>query len=551
MKGRITMIKLLRLGWMPLLLIIFLFAGVASSQVLQVKTIDRPYEVYFNNCKDLARFHGIPVNELHLFAYHASQGKWEPIPFQIDERSIVTTDGKVDTTYFAEYNGLLDPFDEIAHMVKDLGDKVTPGNWINNPESKQYIRYEIAAIDPLDNSKKGWAYLYRSSTITEKSAVSYISYNDQNDLIQSQFYEAAYNENGVLTNLSVTNPGGGNGANLLDRQKYRFEFYFTAHEGIFSESDFVLKSIENVQGPIRIIRRSLNDLKNELGFKFENEPITAKFYPFYLQYSGTLPLHKFGSAALVNIELVRQTLDFNTNAVGMKFFNAFNDNILVDGSPDAVDDSLYQSVLNWMMLTGEQGSVLATYNFTPPLNSSQRLYYRDSEKALEFDTGDNKSYGEMGIQITGYRMQDPIPYNMQIFFLPRNQSSADGQKILSFFANRVIEDFFEQNFLTQVEPLQIQTLPRQFRLEQNFPNPFNPETTIVFELPRNSFVNIKIMNILGQTIKTLVNQNLPAGRYQTVWLAENERGQKVGSGVYFYLMESNNFRDLKKMILID
>ena len=551
MKGRITMYKLLRLGLLPFLLIIFLFTEVALSQVLQVKTIDRPYEVYCNDCSTLTRFHGVPVNELHLYAYHGSQGKWEPIPFQIDERSIVTAAGKVDTTYFAEHNGLLDDFDEISHMVKDLGDKVTPGNWINNPESKQYIRYEIAANDPLDYSKKGWAYLYRSSTITEKSAVSYISYNQQNDYIKSQFYEAAYNENGVLTNLSITNPGGGNGANLLDRQKYRIGLYVNVNEMIFSETEFKLKAIESVQGPIRVIRRVLIDLQppNQDPWMKDN-PMTAKFFPFYLQYSGNIPFDSLANSAIVNIELVRQTLDFNTNAVGMKFFNAFNDNILVDGSPDAVDDSLYQSVLHWMMLTGDQGTVLATYNFTP-IGSSQRLYFRDSQKALDFDTGDNKSYGEMGVQFTGYRIKDPLKYKAQIFFLPRNQSSAEGQQILSFFANRVIEDFFEQNFLTQVEPLQIQTLPRQFRLGQNFPNPFNPETTIVFELPQNSFVSVKIMNILGQTIKTLVNQNLPAGRYQTVWLAENERGQKVGSGVYFYLMESNNFRDLKKMILID
>ena len=119
------------------MLVIFLTTNTAISQVLQNKTIDRPHEAYFNNSRDVAEFQGVAIGELHLYAFRDS--KWMPIPFQIDERDDING-GPLD--YFATHNGLLDPDDEIVHMVRDLGDRVTLGNWIDNDESKQYVRYE-------------------------------------------------------------------------------------------------------------------------------------------------------------------------------------------------------------------------------------------------------------------------------------------------------------------------------------------------------------------------------------------------------------------------
>ncbi len=72
-------------------------------------------------------------------------------------------------------------------------------------------------------------------------------------------------------------------------------------------------------------------------------------------------------------------------------------------------------------------------------------------------------------------------------------------------------------------------VPKAFKLEQNFPNPFNPATTIVFELPSQSIVSLSIFNVLGERVATLVNETLSAGRYQIQWSA---RG--ISSGVYIY-----------------
>ena len=89
------------------------------------------------------------------------------------------------------------------------------------------------------------------------------------------------------------------------------------------------------------------------------------------------------------------------------------------------------------------------------------------------------------------------------------------------------------------------TLPNDFKLEQNYPNPFNPSTTISFSLPAESNVSLKIFNVIGQEVATLMNENLSAGSYSFQWNA-----QDLTSGVYFYSLSSDKFNEIRKMILL-
>ena len=89
-----------------------------------------------------------------------------------------------------------------------------------------------------------------------------------------------------------------------------------------------------------------------------------------------------------------------------------------------------------------------------------------------------------------------------------------------------------------------------FHLNSNYPNPFNSETTISFLIPKISKVEISIYNIKGQKIKTLVNENLQRGHHKILWNGKNENGETVSSGIYFYKMETDNFSEIKKCILL-
>lgn len=87
--------------------------------------------------------------------------------------------------------------------------------------------------------------------------------------------------------------------------------------------------------------------------------------------------------------------------------------------------------------------------------------------------------------------------------------------------------------------------PVQFELSQNYPNPFNPSTTIKFSLPNDNHVRLSVYNILGEVVQALVDEQLKAGFHQI-----NFDGSSLSSGHYFYRLESENFVEIKKMILI-
>lgn len=93
-------------------------------------------------------------------------------------------------------------------------------------------------------------------------------------------------------------------------------------------------------------------------------------------------------------------------------------------------------------------------------------------------------------------------------------------------------------------------IPASFRLAQSRPNPFNPNTTIEYDLPRTEQVVIRIYDILGREVRTLVNERQAPGFYEVVWHGRNQQGQAVGSGVYLYTLTAGDFVRSKKMTLL-
>ncbi|MFQ5824587.1 MAG: T9SS type A sorting domain-containing protein [bacterium] len=90
----------------------------------------------------------------------------------------------------------------------------------------------------------------------------------------------------------------------------------------------------------------------------------------------------------------------------------------------------------------------------------------------------------------------------------------------------------------------------EFRLKQNYPNPFNPSTTIEYTLPIKSKVELRIYNLLGQKIRTLVNQEQTAGTKTILWDSKNELGQTVSSGIYIYRMKAGHINKSRKMMFL-
>ena len=88
-------------------------------------------------------------------------------------------------------------------------------------------------------------------------------------------------------------------------------------------------------------------------------------------------------------------------------------------------------------------------------------------------------------------------------------------------------------------------VPRGYSLSQNYPNPFNPSTTIEFSIPQREFVTLRLYNMLGQNVQTLIAQTLEEGTHHAALT-----GAQLASGVYFYRFQAGNFSESKKLTIL-
>ena len=94
------------------------------------------------------------------------------------------------------------------------------------------------------------------------------------------------------------------------------------------------------------------------------------------------------------------------------------------------------------------------------------------------------------------------------------------------------------------------SLPTEFALHNNYPNPFNPVTNIIYDIPEVTDVTLEIYNVMGQRVRTLAQGSHEPGRYQIVWNATNDFGQGLSSGMYIYRIQAGDFVSVKKLVLM-
>jgi len=134
-----------------------------------------------------------------------------------------------------------------------------------------------------------------------------------------------------------------------------------------------------------------------------------------------------------------------------------------------------------------------------------------------------------------------------------------GSKARNIFADKdmiYVADYvdgvyiFQNPLYTKIEDHKKPLLPDQLVLYPNYPNPFNPSTTIEYELPKSGPVRLTIYNLLGQKVRTLLNARQNAGRHHVVWDGCDETCRPVSSGVYYYRLEAGVTTQTKKMMLL-
>ena len=97
---------------------------------------------------------------------------------------------------------------------------------------------------------------------------------------------------------------------------------------------------------------------------------------------------------------------------------------------------------------------------------------------------------------------------------------------------------------------EVKLIPGQFALQQNFPNPFNPSTEIRFDLAEGGYVELSVFNMVGQEVRTLTSENMQPGYHAIIWDGTDNMGYKVSTGMYFYTINTSQFKDTKKMLFL-
>ncbi|NIA30696.1 MAG: T9SS type A sorting domain-containing protein [Actinobacteria bacterium] len=582
------------------IMIVLVFSLLAATFAQADKLYrERVYEPVVLKGSVLKSFYNVPVNEIYMYAYDEATQAWRMMPFQIDERTfgpVPETNRKrwyyfippewatIDSINISNHDGILTDHDELAFMIRDLGDQAPDYVWIDNAEAKGNTRLEIEIADPNDANKKAYGYLFRSTTITDAVPKPYeFSFDSTNQVVDTKNYSLRLSWDNGLINDIIIKPPLGSGVDIFDTQKIRANGLFNFGFGTLpiglngnpsaNERDnlYLYPDFHFTKDPVIRIVREANEALRIADIIIDQAafPVVTKFYPFNGTLEGGAKLdsaslkNTFGkdTDVLVLLDLIRQSWDFNANAIGMKFFNKYNDGIVIDGVPDVVNKTVDTPIKEWMMTTGKQGTLFSYVTFKDVSWQDIKLYYYDNNEGGQGDdttipggdTGDSLSFGDQGILFQSPPVdKDSISLELGFiaYFVEKNKDKSFAEQLAYYAGNPVQAKPTAISFPTSVkEKAEIGVL-ENYELYQNYPNPFNNSTLIRFNLPQRSKVSIRIIDVNGRTVATLVNGMMSKGSHQIHWSGLTNQNAEVPSGIYFYEMRTKNYSAMKKLILV-
>lgn len=554
------------------------WAGLATADLSgQTKTLDRQFDpIVFDAIESSSALIGLPIAELTAYKFDAGANTFSAIPFQIDE---VTNDGK----FLLENDGLIDANDEVVFMPGDAGDRAGRDKWLNDPGALQNQRVEIEVTDPLAPNKKGWIYLFRNVSNPPVNVPSYIRHGNAPagtgaDTVKGLSYVTGHTANGLPNFQTIKQPNGQFSPDLIDRLKLRvkgratifgFSFNYEANDSN------AVKFVSTKFGGGKV--RGLRQLEFGLAITTPLGPITidtVSFVTQYFPYSSTLIAKDAkldsATAALAGVQLIRQSLDFNGNVLNRntRFYNAFNTGgFLIDGVADAPVATVVDGKVNWFLASGQLGGVVVLLT-VPPIGDTRALYYRDSATGGTSDgtadTGDNRSYGDFGVQINDDKIQGSfsLDLNLSMFYLDP-ASAILGNPVAAGEQFKAWQDSTMDALATAQthEPSAVESPdgdgPEIFTLYDAYPNPFSAtreRARIVFNLGlERGEPQLSIYNLMGQEVATFTaTHGLRAGRgrQELAWNGRDANGRLLPAGVYFYRLRAGAQVATKKLILV-
>jgi hypothetical protein len=214
----------------------------------------------------------------------------------------------------------------------------------------------------------------------------------------------------------------------------------------------------------------------------------------------------------------------------------------------------------WAGCESQHGSDIGTFSLDTTNSTVKIMVYKTviSDVGLKFVIPSSGSLGEIKVSNTVSNEWEELTFDFsshiglpeaigidQIVVFPDFDLGGRTQDNIIYFDNI---SFSSSNSVGVDNRSEI--YPQRFALEQNFPNPFNPSTTIRYELPEDGLVNVTIYDMMGRQVSTLVSSQQAAGYKSIQWNATNDFGKPISAGVYLYKIQAGEFVQTKKMVLL-
>jgi hypothetical protein len=269
-------------------------------------------------------------------------------------------------------------------------------------------------------------------------------------------------------------------------------------------------------------------------------------------------LNTFGSPRITSLIL-------DNNVVWLSFRGQEKEGGLISGVVKLDRNTLMTLAVRKMNIGSYTGAIETLIDFDDYLLCSGGVISKFSKSNLTFDTFINQSADKMFLD--GSLLWVIIPdEGIKVFNIKDQQEKIVLNESNGLLHNWVTDLYISNQYawfstyggisvldLGSVMDLskdENATIPRNFVLHQNFPNPFNPETNICFELPKTTQVVLKIFNIRGQEVKKLVDVPFEPGYHTIRWDGKDNRGNMLASGVYFYHFKAEEFQQTRKMLFV-
>jgi hypothetical protein len=391
-----------------LLAVLFIFTGI-QAQI-------RPAEPVIITGSELSELNGVAVTDIHAFSYH---NEWSEIPIQIDEKSS-------SGSYFETDDGIWDSNDELVFQPQDGGNETSPSNWIEDDESKSNPRYRIYVHDPVEDDST-CVYLFQTGKTFKSTTTSYIHYNSEEDDISTETYTLGFDSKTRFWNELKF---GQENVDYLDREKIRVvgtALFFFDYE--LTEDDIIPMGISVKTGKIRIIRRIASKLE---AYRVSH---TLNQLKCYYRKMVTAPLDTIPIIFAGGVSLIRNSYDFNRNAVGsiiydkqnMLFINGINETVYTHNNP-----SSYNNL--WINIEFSKNYSILMIGDYSDMSEEIELYFHDNYVGgtadNTIDTGDSLSYGDVGLKFINPPSGDRLTSNR--FYFGDNNEESDSSTLLYF-----------------------------------------------------------------------------------------------------------------------